>query len=177
MTVKELEKIKKFAAKEKDWVAAEFDYLNKLKEDIASKKIGEAKGHYTQVGRAERRVFRFLNKLDKELGKTIEMLSPDYANKCKEISDTLKLNARNILKHTSRYEGSLRECLDKLALKSRLLEKAKKDNLKTRIQTDIDLLWNTLGKSVEEVIKWTHALQIEIQRLENFEQELEKMAA
>jgi len=177
MAIKELKKIKKFAEAGKKWTATEFDFLIKLKEDTLKKDTSNAKDHYTQVGRAERKVFVFIKKLDNELNKVIEILPQNYADKCREISDNLKLNARNILKYTSRYEGSLRDCLDKLALKQRLLEKVKKETAKTQLQKEINLLWNVLRKSTEEVIEWTNALQIEIQRLENFEQELERLAA
>ncbi|MBS3124105.1 hypothetical protein J4437_05740 [Candidatus Woesearchaeota archaeon] len=172
--------VRNIAQREVGLIAAEFNFLDELKKAILARDMEAAYANLTQVGRAEKKVFSFLNKLDKPLSKLIEFLQKGelryYGQQLKQMYDNLKVQSRQILAATSRYEGSLREILEQLRLKDQLLKKLKKDPknnlMQIRVQQEVPELWEKLRVQVLEITKWTHALQLEIGKLDNISRQL-----
>ncbi len=169
-----LKKLEKFSDKAGEWVATEFKFLDELKGAILKKDIVSAEKFYEHVGRAERQVMRFLKKLSKQMEKLMEILPETSRKNLKLLVDSLKLYSENILKFTSRYEGSLKEVLSQLSLKYKLVEKAK-GRAKLKVEQDINALWNQLNRSTKEVIRWTNALQVKLLELDMVKKGLRKL--
>ena len=186
---KTLEKIKKYATKEKKWLATEFNYLEKLKEDVETqlkikdlgqRNTGAIRNHSENVGRSEKNVEKFEQRLEKELKELVkEIVSIKgvniYYNAAEKIQRDMKTFTANILKYNSRYEGSIRKLLENIEEVTKIytdLFMSKKTHW--REEKELNEKWPQLLEAVNKIIGWTNGLQVEIKNLEELEEHIKK---
>ncbi|MBI2103138.1 C1 family peptidase [Candidatus Woesearchaeota archaeon] len=164
---KTLESIRKFGLKEKAWAEREFTFLEEMLKDVQHKDYPKARRHFITISRAEGKVSRLQNRLEKELVTHIWNLPHPYDTEFKKVGGDLLVINRSIFAATSRQERSLRSLLDTLHAKLKLLEGKKiKDDAKDALRREIDALWTELNTKVQKVIEWVKALVAELEKLE-----------
>ncbi len=168
-----LKKIKKAAAKERDWVASEYSYLKQFEGDIEQEKqkydehiINVAKGHFRMLSRSESKVNRFQHRVEKNVLKLLNDLVADAPNYTKYIQGILfELGKFNQVLYVedSRYAGEI----------GKLLNDLEGENRKVRRGALLD----ELKKHIEKAIEFANALQVELRKLENLEEYVQNHSA
>jgi len=180
-----LEKIDDDAHDAMKWLAAEYKYLNELKEDLDNikkdisnikqekKDVKIAEKLLTQIGRCERRATRYEKRLDEDLQQLLKGLPSDLAEKCANVERNLRIAMDNILKNTSRYVGDLKDSINKLKLQVSLLEQYKsKPDKQQEINSTINELIEKLEEQVDYITRWVSSLSVDLKQVEEFERKL-----
>ncbi len=167
---KMLEHLRRFGTKEKEWAEKEFKFLEEMQHDVGAKDFSKSRSHFLTISRAERKVTRLQNRLEKELREIIWNLPKLHSDHYKVIAEQLKLDNEKILLATSRKEGSIRHLLDTIEEKMKLLkDKRITPEEKRIVEQEIGELWKNLLALIKNTIGWIRALVVNLKKLEEAE--------
>ncbi len=193
---KEVKKLDQDLVAAIEWVAAEFEYVQKLKEEIEKveheddpekdeKELKNALRILIYISRAERRAFKFEEQVGKDLQQIYDELSKhletDFSAKHELIKqirsfiDEIKIERDNLLKYASMYEGLLKTELNKAEAEAQLLANIEEDHQPKKAKKVHDallLLIKKVQKQVGEIEEWIGGLEA---TLRNAKTELEKI--
>ncbi len=162
------------------WTAAEYNYLKEFEEDLqelkthlndlkAEKKtLEKAKAALTMVGRAEKRLDRYYNRLKKDIKKLVEILPEHLRQKEIGIEEQIEIAAESLLKQSSRYVGNLKDKLNSLITQFDLLEEYKNKPEKAGITKEINDIANNLIKEINGILEWIAGLVAALKKEEAF---------
>ncbi|MBD3355217.1 hypothetical protein GF361_04500 [Candidatus Woesearchaeota archaeon] len=144
------------------WVAAEYKYLTKLKEDL--EKIGkdasidDEKKDYKKAWRALRYIGRSQRKAEREVKEVEEELKSvvkDYPQLI-DVEKEIEIEEKELLKAFSLYSGSFKEELSELLLAIKKQEKLPQGAVKKKV--------DEIEQHVDVLIKWVGALQASLKK-------------
>ncbi len=188
--VKQVEKLDEDAKKAVKWLAAEFEYAQKLiaeleeirNETDSTKAVREAKqaiSIFRWIGRGERRTNRYIQRVISELKKLGTILPPTLQTTEEKFSEQLRVAENTLVKFGSRSTSAIKSELNKIRKDESLLTGLKKhpeiiQNIKNLLPTKID----TVEKQVKELATWIEACQAILKgEVEPFVRKLQQLAA
>jgi len=176
-----LKKIGKAEDDVKRWAAAEYKYLEDFKNDLEELKrhlndlksenrtLGKAKVALRMVGRAERRVSRYYQRMDRDVKELYKILPENLREEEVDIEEQIKIAAKSILEKGSRYVGSLRSELNALIIQFDLLKNYRN---KQEITEKINAIINNLIGQTDKMIEWIRGLVSAVKEEETFARRL-----
>lgn len=154
------------------WIAAEYNYLAELKDDIVviekeedlaeeEKAAKKAKRALKYVGFTERKTHKDVIEVIEDLKEVIARY-PQLASLEKEI----EVSSEQLLKAFSLYAGELRDKLNELSTQLELLEREKKKQKAEIIRQEILENARNLEEHLDVLIKWTQGLEASLEKVE-----------
>jgi len=177
-----IKEITKFVDKEKGWLGTEFEFLDKLREDIEQKNYSVLKKHQMQVGRSERKVDSFNKRIDKNLKKIIGKLPPKLSKRYEEARKKLLAISRTLVKEDSRYFGEIKVIIDKIITTEKFIKSysdqyynnKKLFENKNSAEKSLEESWSILAKLVSEAQKNCNGLIVQLNNIVSMNKELLK---
>lgn len=166
------EELDEDARKAIEWVAAEYNYLVELKDDVLSIEQEEDVAQEEKAARKAKRALRYVSlaerKTHKDVAEVIEDLKeviaryPQLASLEKEI----EVSSEQLLKAFSLYAGELKDKLIELSAKLGILEREKNKQKLGVIRQEILETAHNLEEHLNVLIKWTQGLETSLEKVE-----------
>ena len=188
--VKELERLDKDAEKAVKWLAAEFEYAQKLIAELeeinretdskkAEREAKQAISIFTWIGRGERRTDREERKVISGLKKLGELLPPELRNKEEDFVRQLSVAEGMLVKPASRYTGEIRSELKDIRNNEHLLRGLKNHpEIIAKVQDKLKKEVYAVEAGVKELKKWIESNQAILKgEMKPFVDQLKQLAA
>jgi hypothetical protein len=184
--VEELEELKEDVEKTIGRVAAEYSYArdlqNQLKNieneepDKALRDVKKGLRILRWVGRSERRVDQSEKAIIKELKALGKIIPENLKDEEERLLKQLEVAEKKLVKAASIFTGDLKKELLAIQTNEQLLEKLEKDE-ENKIHQNLQRLFREAEMGIAELIKWIKGTEAILEKIEGFEQRLERMAA
>ena len=188
--LKELDKLDEDAKKAVKWLAAEFEYAQKLIDELeeinretdsvrAEKDAKKAISIFTWIGRGERRSDREEQKVISGLKKLGELLPLELRAREEEFVRQLSIAEGMLVKFASRYAGEIRSELKDIRKNEHLLRGLKNHpEIITKVQDKLKKEVYAVEAGVKELKKWIESNQAILKgEVKPFVDQLKQLAA
>lgn len=167
-----------------DWLAAEYGYAKKLIDDLERIRKEEPKSAvrdlrrsfriYRWLGRGERKINRFENRILEELEELGKILPPEMQGTAKNLKKQLEVTKAYMVKNFSLFTGEMRDELTQIKTEEQLLEKLKENE---KLRMGLEKNFQEITREIKELEKWIASAQAILTQIESFEKKLKKMTA
>ena len=188
--LKELDKLDEDAKKAVKWLAAEFEYAQKLIDELeeinretdsvrAEKDAKKAISIFTWIGRGERRSDREEQKVISGLKKLGELLPLELRAREEKFVRQLSIAEEMLVKFASRYAGEIRSELKDIRKNEHLLRGLKNHpEIITKVQDKLKKEVYAVEAGVKELKKWIESNQAILKgEVKPFVDQLKQLAA
>jgi hypothetical protein len=191
--IKHLHELRKDVHKAMKWAAAEYDYLEKLKEEIEQiegendpqkekKELRNAVRILLYISSAERRAFRFEEEVERDLKQVYKELSQyvngrvpdelhfDYVSlhKLMQLVREIDIEHKAIVKYTARYEGLLSQDIKAAEAEIQLLADMESGTPEAeKLHTSFITAVEKVRKEIKDVEQWIMSLEATLERIKN----------
>ena len=190
-TKKEVKKLSKEVVLAIDWAAAEYNYLVEFKQELKKveeeqdiskelKELKRASKLLKYMSRAERRAYRFEEKVGKEIHEILkeledENISMELISGFRIIVKQLGIEHDMLVKLASFYDSTLEAELDKAKAEAKLEEKLKKEHPQKAAQVHqvfLQLL-HQIQQQIGDLEEWIRGLEVTLKKCKELLQKLD----
>jgi hypothetical protein len=186
--IKALNDLHKATEKAVGLVAAEFDFARELLDDLQEiqthrdpnnlRPIRKGFRLLRWIGRAERKVDRSLKNNLKELEQLNNILPPSLKPKKDDLASKLTIAQRQLITLASTFRGRVKGELDSILKDQKQLDRYSKNPEEAeRLRFNLQIMLKLAEGDVQKLVTWTSSVEAILKELEQYEKELEKMAA